>query len=255
MGHLWGRSVLLLAKGCAKDSLTLIRQCCQQNNLRPPVNSLGISWVTQVAFARSGLESGAPCGGLSGISAFLAESSLQVKVKYFYMTRTLPWSCHFVHFMVLKWSHLWFKSVIKQNSLFPPFAVFTCSFHVALPPLWTPPHQSPIGVWSSWGMNEFRFRGGHHANPLDFFCVWLSFRILGIAGLDLNEVTSPCLRTDVQSWPPTAAVVMSKIVLIATGTSSNYLVYILPNAVQKSWKQTNLVMSPEYNAKNGRRRT
>lgn len=86
MGHLWGRSVLLLAKGCAKDSLTLIRQCCQQNNLRPPVNSLGKSWVTQVAFARSGLESGAPCGGLSGISAFLAESSLQVKVKYFYDT-------------------------------------------------------------------------------------------------------------------------------------------------------------------------
>ena len=254
MGHLWGRSVLLLAKGCAKDSLTLIRQCCQQNNLRPPVNSLGISWVTQVAFARSGLESGAPCGGLSGISAFWL--SLLYKWKWSTsMTRTLPWSCHFVHFMVLKWSHLWFKSVIKQNSLFPPFAVFTCSFHVALPPLWTPPHQSPIGVWSSWGMNEFRFRGGHHANPLDFFCVWLSFRILGIAGLDLNEITSPCLRTDVQSWPPTAAVVMSKIVLIATGTSSNYLVYILPNAVLKSWKQTNLVMSPEYHAKNGRRRT
>ena len=39
-------------------------------------------------------------------------------------------------------------------------------------------------VWSSWSMNEFRFRGGHDANPLDFFCVWLSFRILGIAGLE-----------------------------------------------------------------------
>ena len=105
------------------------------------------------------------------------------------------------------------------------------------------------GVWTNSG-----FGAAMMLTHWTFFVFGCLFRILGIAGLEWDNFPK-LIRTDVQSWPPTAAVVMSKIVLIATGTSSNYVVYILPNAVLKSWKQTNLVISPEYHAKNGRRRT
>lgn len=56
------------------------------NNLRPPSTRWGYLGLLRLPLLDRALSLALPCGGLSGISAFLAESSLQVKVKYFYDT-------------------------------------------------------------------------------------------------------------------------------------------------------------------------